>query len=204
MKRKMVVGVSLGGAAVVMAAVPFGGALVASAADTTAMTEEINITIEAGCGFVTTPDTTPIVRSLGQGSVFRDIEGTTFEIKCNFADMADGSWTLTAGGVGNDNTMSDGQGNTIPSENGTLDGTTSNWAFKISSNDARVKIDGGYNDYSQIPTAPTTVASGSGTVTAGAATVQTYYGVSASKTQTAGTYTGKVEYTLTSLATEAP
>ena len=83
--------------------------------------------------------------------------------------------------------------------NATLAESTSAWAFKAKGSDGAI-IQESYENFSVVPTDATIIAKGS-TPTDSARVVVTY-GVSISSTQAAGTYTGKVTYTLSHPASE--
>ena len=164
------------------------------------VSDEIEITIEPGCTFIAEPDdATQRSVTLGQGSVVKDIDGVTFNVTCNGRDF-DGTWSVTAKGE-NEAKMSDGAGHEITSTNGTLDGSTSNWAMKMNVT-GEAQITEGYLDYTKVPTEEVIVAKNHGEKASGDATIQAQYGVSAQSDQEAGSYTGQVTYTLSNSPSE--
>lgn len=179
----------IGAASFALAALPVVGAFAA-----TTRTDTLSISIEKGCSFTSgAAEGVYHAVTLGQGSTLQDIQGVQFSVTCNGEN--DGTWKLEAQGEDGAK-LSDGAGNEIESASGDLDGSTSNWAFKIGVNGG-AQIEGSYGDYSAIPSTATTVAKNTSEAATENATIQAYYGASASKTQVAGTYTGRVTYTLT-------
>ena len=184
----------IGAASFALAALPVVGVF----ADTT-RTDTLSVTIEKGCSFAATAaDGVNHAVTLGQGAALQDIEGVKFNITCNGGN--DGTWKMTALGESGAK-LSDGAGHEIESGSGTLDGSSSNWAFKLSV-DGGAQIDGTYGNYSQIPGTATEVVKNTSSTATDDATIQAYYGVSASSSQDAGTYTGRVTYTLTNTPSE--
>ncbi len=183
-----------GAASAVLAAIPMVGAF----ADLT-RTDTITMTIEKGCSFeATASDGVNADFVLGQGQAKTDIEGVTFTTTCN--DTNTGTWTLMA--HGEDGAKMQGSAGSISSvASPKLDGTASEWAFRLEvSGDA--KVEDTYGSYTQIPAAATKVASNASTAATGNGTVKAYYGVSASADQAEGTYTGHVVYTLTNVPSD--
>ena len=94
----------------------------------------------------------------------------------------------------------------------TLDGTTSNWAMKLSTDPNAtypVEIQNSYNNYKVVPTTYTLVAKRESSTDLGTAAIgsilTTTYAASVSPTQVADTYIGKVRYILVHpYNTEAP
>lgn len=175
-----------GAASLVLAAMP----LVATfAADTTEVTDTIKVTIASTCTLGIESGVTK-EESLTSGGVTGDIEGASFSITCNDA----GGWKLTAQGDGTGTTKTDMVGttetNTIPT-GASVAGGTSAWAFKVTADDS---IEDGFDSLHEIPSTATKIAGGSSPVSA--KSVKISYKVSASATQAADTYTGKVKYVL--------
>ena len=172
------------GASVALAAVPVVGVF---AADTTTVTDEVQVTISDSCTLGITEGAKP-TKTLANGTADKTLAGAQFSITCNNGK----GWTLKAqgDGTGDDKTtMVDAANHTIPTGT-SLDGSASNWAFKA----AGTGVLGGYTDFAQVPTEATAIAE-SATPTS-AQSVNITYGVSVDATQAAGTYTGKVTYTL--------
>lgn len=193
MKRK---GLVIGATTVALAAVPVIG--VTAESSTTEVTDTVTVTVESSCTFAETesePDPTERAVTLGQGTAAKDIAGAELKVDCT--NSQDGAWTVTVQGEDDAKLKKDGSSSdTIASSGATLDGTTSNWAFKLGVV-GNAKIEGGYNDYSQVPTTSTKAVSSTSADKAGTAKIQASYGVSVAEDQAAGTYTGRVTYTLT-------
>lgn len=96
------------------------------------------------------------------------------------------SWKLTAVGLDSANMIGSGTAANETIATGDWSGTASQWQYKVLGTDV--------NTYSQIPTSATVIAKSP--ATGGSLTVRPRYRVRASATQTEGTYTGKVTYTL--------
>ena len=157
-------------------------------------TDHLTVTIDKGCTF--TAEASNGVDNaviLAQGQAVDDIEGVEFDITCP-AEVGTATWQLTAAGENGSKLSAGDDATAISSSSGTLDGSSSNWAFKLEATGS-AKISENYDAYYQVPASATEVATGSGTQ--GSATVKAYYGVSAKSDQTPGTYTGSVVYTLT-------
>ena len=184
---------AIGATSAVAAAMPVLGVFAA-----TTRTDTVRVTVEKGCTF--TSDATDGVDravTIATGGVLQDIQGVTFTVLCN-SDNENGTWEISA--VGEDGAkMQDSAGNSFASAASKLDGSTSNWQFKLSTT-GDAKTEGTYNDYSQIPATSTKVATNTSTSAKDGATISALYGVSISKEQTPGTYTGRVTYTLTNQA----
>ena len=189
MKGKVFAVGAAGVAVAALIAMPHGGTQAESA-----VSDQIDITIEPGCTFIAEPDDATLrAVTVGQGSVVKDIDGVTFNVTCNGRGF-DGTWTVTAQGE-NDAKMSDGAGNEIVSTDGELSGELSNWAMKMNVTGA-AQVTAGYLDYTQVPTEEVKVAENTHEKASGDATIQAQYGVSAQKDQAGGSYTGQVIYTL--------
>lgn len=184
----------IGAASFALAALPVVGVFA-----TTSRTDTLTVTIEKGCSFSSAAsDGVNYTATLGQGAAIQDIQGVKFDVTCNGEN--DGTWKMTA--LGEDGAkMSDGAGNEITSTGSTLDGSASNWAFKMAVTGGAT-VEGSYGEYAQIPAEATEVVKNTGAAGNANATIQAYYGVSASAGQTAGTYTGRVTYTLTNTPTD--
>ncbi len=184
-----------------------GGALAADG-DLT-QTDTVVVTVDSSCSLASSgsglsPASAYSV-NLANGEFDDDIEGSTFTITCNDT----GGWKLTAVGYTNEvegTTYMDASTNVSEDDiqtGTTLDGTVSDWAvqFDKGGTDAsHTNVLYGYNTFAVIPDSTTVVATGSST--AGNATVTATYGIGISPTQSAGTYTGKVLYTLAHPITE--
>lgn len=121
-----------------------------------------------------------------------DAAGGDIYVTCNSSS----GWNITAVGYSSDTegttTMpaTTGTGTAIPTGTDHLDGSASQWAFKL--------VDDGTGatlvptNWTAIPSEATKVASKTGAISAGH--IRTAYKVSTSPTQEAATYTGKVKY----------
>ncbi len=178
-----------------------GGALAADG--TLTQTDTVKVTIDSNCSLASSgsglsPAST-YERNIANGAFDTNITGSTFTITCNDT----GGWKLMAVGYTNEiqgttymDASTGAASDDIPT--GTvLNGSVSNWAaqFNKGGDDAsKVTVDYANQEFGVIPANPTMIAHGSST--AGKATVTATYGVGISPTQSAGTYTGKVLYTL--------
>ena len=173
------------GASAALAALPAVGVF---AADTTEVTDTINVTISESCTLGIENGVTKS-ETLASGGV-TDIERAAFSISCNDA----GGWHLSAQGDGTGSTKTDMVGETetnkIPT-GASVAGGTSAWAFKVTASDG---VEEGFDTLHMIPSTATKIAGGSSPVSA--KSVKIGYKVSASAEQAADTYTGKVKYTL--------
>ena len=180
-----------------LAALPVVGALAADG-----YVDTITVTVEPSCSIATTGEdldpASTYTAMLTNGESNTNIIGSTFTVTCN--DYR--GWEMYAVGSGNGSTVavmdaSTGADDDIATGT-TLDGTVSNWAFKVAGANG-ADIQGGYDKFSMIPTTKVKIAKGD-TVTTTAKVTATY-GVGISSTQEAGTYTGKVTYSLAQPAT---
>ncbi len=185
-------------ASVALAAMPVVGVFAADG--TLTQTDTVVVTIDSACSLATSNTSgADYTATIANGAFNTAITGSTFTITCN--DTA--GWDLNAIGAGTANgdiTKMDASTNTDSDDiatGTTLDGSVSNWAFKVAkggTDSSNVTLTTGYDAFSAIPSASTKIATG--TSTAGNATITATYGVGVSSTQSAGTYTGKVQYTL--------
>lgn len=194
--------IAIAGASVAFAAMPIVGVFAADG--TLSQTDTVVVTVDSNCSLATsgtdvTPDASTYTAPIANGAYNTSIAGSTFTVTCNDT----GGWKLNAVGAGTatgDVTKMDASTNTDSDDiatGTTLDGSVSNWAFKIAKGGddaANITITTGYTDFSAIPSGATKIAQG--TSTAGKSTITATYGVGISSTQSAGTYTGKVTYTL--------
>ena len=182
--NKKILGASA--AATVLAAMPLLGVF---AADSTTVTDTVSVNIDATCtlGVASTgaSPSEPIVN----GGNNQDMKGSEFSVTCN----ASNGWHITAKGAGEEGHETDlitsDKAHTI--ETGTtLDGSVSNWAFKATG----TGVETTYQDFAAVPSEAKTIAKGSAPVSGNKISIT--YGAGVSATQDAGTYTGKVTYTL--------
>ncbi len=170
------------------AAVPI---IKASAADVMSVTDTITLSVEKSCTLGTEATKSVSFDTVtGKTATALEADGSTFKIICN-----DGNgWTLTAKGAGESGheteLWSSGTNHGIQTGT-TLDGSASNWAFKLTG----TGVTGSYQNYSAIPgTSGQTVAEQSTAVAED--TISVKYTVAINGDVPAGTYTGKVTYTL--------
>ena len=178
------------GASAVLAALPVVGVFAAS--DVTSVEDTINVTVDASCtlGIAGTHTSSPAEGGkIANGAYDDNITGPAFKVSCN--DHA--GWKLTAVGSGAGDAVTDMKGSQEGTkiETGTsIDGSASNWALKASG----TGVEATYENFAVIPGTATKIAGGSSPVSG--ETISVTYGVSVGAKQDAGTYTGKVTYTL--------
>ena len=201
MKKILIAGAGV--AALAVAAMPVLGVFAADVIDT------VQITISSSCGIMSEtkqeagendPATTNLMSAnMVNGSTHEWLangasgQGGKLYVTCNDA----GGWNVTAQGFSNDTAgtttmVAGGQGTAINTGT-TLDGTVSDWAFKVADGDTGATIVSAYSSYAQVPAAATRVAYKSGTAVS-EGLIYTGYKVGVSPTQQADTYTGKVKY----------
>ena len=178
--------IAAGAASVALAAMPIVGAFAL-----TSVTDTINATVGAGCTISDSTDHNVTI-SVTPGSTATSTAAESITVVCN-----SNAWNVTAVGatVGDDNTALYSGENAIATGTATS-GTTSNWAFKIDSA-TNAAISTGYNAWAEIPDTATNVVDGSAAATSVVTTQSQVYAASG---QASGTYTGKVTYTVTPLA----
>ena len=193
-----------GAASTVLAAMPLLGVFAEPiTTQNISQTDTIRITVPASCELAVSGDgNTEYSATMSIGSYADNIAGSKFKISCN----NDNSWGLKAVGAttegsavnalkgSGENSISSSEGFNADSLKNDADG--SDWGFKLADGgDEGAQIVGGYNDFKQIPTTPTEVATSkeSGKKSA---SVQVTYGVVIGSTQAPDTYEGKVTYTL--------
>ncbi|MBR2994352.1 hypothetical protein IKF32_00305, partial [Candidatus Saccharibacteria bacterium] len=187
--------------------------------DNTTSVDQVNITVPVSCSVVGTiasggDHTAPMVNS----QYLSEIGTTTFKTYCN----DNSGYAIYAIGYSNDefgNTlMKHNSDNTRDFDTGTAtSGGTSDWAMKLSAiagtyaPTIHSDTNGAYTAYHVVPSTYTKVVSfGSNTdlpatgVNAVGSGFTSTYAVWVSATQVAGTYTGKVRYTLVHPSTEVP
>lgn len=167
---------------------------------TLSQTDTVVVTVDSACSLATSNTSgADYTATIANGAYNTSIAGSTFTVTCNDT----GGWKLNAQGAGTatgDVTKMDantGVDSDDIATGTTLDGTVSNWAFKVAKGGAdvaNITITTGYDGFSAIPASATKIAQG--TSTAGKSTIAATYGVGISDTQSAGQYTGKVTYTL--------
>ncbi len=164
-------------------------------------TDTVKVTVDSACSLATSGSSlspaSTYEATIANGAYNTNIAGSTFTITCNDT----GGWDLNAIGAGTatgDVTKMDASTNKDADDiatGTTLDGSVSNWAFKVAAGGSTAPtIVTGYTDFSAVPSGSTKIANG--VSTKGNSTVTATYGVGISATQSAGVYTGKVSYTL--------
>ncbi len=183
--------------------------------DNTDIVDEINITVPISCTMSGTGMTSHTA-NMSNGSYTPNIGTTTLKVFCNdtegFAIFAAGYTGDEIGGTNSTKLVNSASAvdNTISTGTATS-GNTSNWAMKLATNSSAtyaVTLDNGFGAYSAVPSSYTKVAHrDSGTdigTTATGAELTTTYAAFVNQTQPAGTYIGKVIYTLVHPSNETP
>ena len=163
---------------------------------------DASVTVGTACNFsgnVDIPHTSTVMNGVNS----TDIGKTTMNVTCN----DEGGYAVYAIGYTNDeygnNTLRSSVSDDYNISTGTsTSGNTSNWSMKLAtvSGTTTATIENGYNNYHTIPDDYTKVAS-LNTITDPStpntgSSISTTYQTYISPTQPAGTYTGKVKYTL--------
>ena len=177
------------------------------AAPSTTSTSTASVTVEASCSMtatVNTAHTATLANGIYSGSSSyypNGIGQTTIQTFCNdpsgYALYAIG---FSDNQAGNTYLRSSTAGSAYDIKTGTAtSGNTSNWAMKlsaVSSGDVPTVLNG-YGNYSSVPSSYAKVASfSSGTSSTLGSSITTTYAAYISGAQPAGTYSGKVKYTL--------
>ncbi|MBR0372848.1 hypothetical protein IJH72_02840 [Candidatus Saccharibacteria bacterium] len=200
---------AIAGASAVLAALPVVGVF----ADGNTVVDTVEITISSACGVASTSSSpvdgaganltatmvngsTHTWAAAGTAGTGEDATGGNLYVTCNDAS----GWNVTAQGYSNNTAGTTSMITTttgataIPTGTDHLDGTASQWAFKIANDGITdLSIVTGYDSWSQVPTSATKIASLANTATSNGH-IYTGYKVSVSPTQQAATYTGKVKY----------
>lgn len=187
--NKKILGASA--AAAVLAAMPLLGTFAVEAGT---QTDTVEITVPDACSMTASGVTAGNIykAQITNGQKNDNIAGSTFSIVCNDSK----GWELTAVGAGEGKTVdvldsSTGNDDHDIATNAELTGSA--WAFKAKGENT-ANIQSTYENWSVIPTTAQIIAQGNSATDS--AKVVVTYGVSISDTQPAGTYTGKVKYTL--------
>ena len=187
-----------GAASAVLAAMPLLGVF----AEDQSITDTVVITVASSCTMERTAvsgGSGTYNASISNGVKNESIDGSQFTIKCN----DNKGWKLSAVGASDGSTKTDLvaseglDGHNIATGT-TFSGTTSAWAFKFESTGGTVQ--GSCGEFSAIPGTATVVAQANDATADD--TVNVTYGAYISADQPAGTYTGKVTYTLSHPAGE--
>ena len=166
--------------------------------------DNVNITVPISCSLEGTGMTSHNA-NIVNGTYQADIGSTTLKVFCNdeegfaiytigFTDDEYGKTVLTNSTLGSTYDIATGTATS---------GSTSNWAMKLATNTSAtyaLTLDNGFGSYSSVPATYTKVAHrDNGTDTGTSATgseLTSTYAAYMNQTQPAGTYTGKVKYTL--------
>ena len=169
--------------------------------------DKVNITVPVSCSLEGTGMNSHNA-NIVNGTYEDDIGSTMLKAFCNdtegFAIFAAGYTGDEIGGANSTKLVnSASQVNNTISTGTATSGSTSNWAMKLATNSSAtyaVTLDNGFGAYSSVPSSYTKVAHrDSGTdigTTATGAELTTTYAAFVNQTQPAGTYTGKVKYTM--------
>lgn len=175
--------------AVALAAMPVFGAFAA-------ITDSVTVQLDSACSVGSSSSTSgagaTLSRDITNGGTVTFAAGTdggTIKVSCNDAS----GWHITAVGSGDDATdktamNATGSATDIPTVDTMSD--ASGWQFQVTGTNTVAA----YNSFSRIPSDATKVAGAAAAVSEG--TINTGYKVHASATQQAGSYTGKVTYTV--------
>ncbi len=180
-------------------------------ADTTDVVDEINITVPVSCTMTGTGMNSHTAEVVN-GTYRSEIGTTTLKAFCNDAN----GFAIYAAGYTNDTIGEENSNKLVGSatigniSTGTAtSGNTSNWAMKLATPASAtypITLDNGFNNYHAVPNEYTKVAHRDSTTDTGAsaegASLTTTYAAYISNTQPAGTYAGKVIYTLVHPSTE--
>ncbi len=205
--------IAAGAASVALAAMPVVGVFADQNPVGSAVSDTITASFAPTCSFTSTgTDKESGLSPAGQsgdyaystvvtpGQAATDLGSTQMTIKCNQT----GGWVLNAVGAGaaaNHNNYMKSDNNVASEDVATgiaTSGDTSNWAFKVTTTEAYASlIQGSYGNYAEIPDSATAVVkSTAATDITNGVTVSPKYQVFMSTKQAAGSYTGKVSYTL--------
>lgn len=184
--NKRILGV--GTASAVLAAMPLLGVFATEAGS---VTDTVTITVDSSCSLGESVSGATPSAGITNGNNNKTLQGSKFSISCN----DNGGWTLNAKGAsdgGAPTAMHGTNGGTTIATGTDLDNpAVSNWAVQATGDTVTSAYKG---KFGVIPGEDTPIAE-STNATSGS-TVDITYGVSISNDQPAGTYTGKVTYTL--------
>ena len=179
-----------------------GGILASNGVSADDVVDVVNLTLAVSCSVSETVDTAHTT-TLNNDQYKTNIGTTTFNVFCNDKD----GYSIYAIGYSGDtygNTEMLYMGNQTPAPSNIVTGTatsgsTSNWAMKLTvvAGTYQATLTNGFGSYRAVPTTYTKAATlTSQTDTTTGSSIQSTYAVFASATQGAGTYQGKVRYTL--------
>ena len=184
--NKKILGASA--AATVLAAMPLVGVFATEAGS---VTDTVTITVDSSCSLGESVTGATPSAAITNGSNNKELAGSKFSISCNNNE----GWTLNAKGAsegGTPTAMQGTDGGTSIATGVNLDNAAvSNWAMQATGD----TVTSAYKSkFGVIPGEDTAIAESTNATSE--STVDITYGVSISKDQPAGTYTGKVTYTL--------
>ncbi|MBO7718308.1 hypothetical protein J6S37_02335 [Candidatus Saccharibacteria bacterium] len=173
-------------------------------------TANASVIVPAACTFSSALDSAHSAE-INNNTYRTDIGTTTFNIICNDTE----GFSLYAVGYaneefGNTKLLATIGGVLTPAKDivtGTAEsGSTSNWAMKLKtiSGQASPTIESGFSTYHSVPNTYTKVATLTNATSTSGVSVQSTYAAFISGTQPAGTYNGKVKYTMVHPANETP
>ncbi|MBQ3293400.1 hypothetical protein IJG93_03845 [Candidatus Saccharibacteria bacterium] len=195
--------IAAGAASVALAAMPIVGVF----ADTS-VNDNINAVLTPGCTVTDSLEKTVNI-ILAPGNVTTTPSTTSVSVTCNSS-----SWTITAVGATEvpagytegtvtdliaEDTTTPANSNRIATGTGT---SASSWAFRVAdlydpntstTVASGASVEGDYDEFSQIPSTPATIVTGTAPVTM---QLKTQYKVYTAPTQAGGNYEGKVTYTV--------
>ena len=178
--------------------------ITSATSDNTDAVDDVSITVPVSCSMEGTGMNSHNA-NIVNGTYQADIGSTTLKVFCNdeegfaiyaigFTDDEYGKTVLTNSTLGSTYDIATGTATS---------GSTSNWAMKLATNTSAtyaLTLDNGFGSYSSVPATYTKVAHrDSGTDTGTSATgseLTSTYAAYMSQTQPAGTYSGKVKYTM--------
>ncbi|MBR3246458.1 hypothetical protein IKF87_01070 [Candidatus Saccharibacteria bacterium] len=189
----------------------FSMSSITSATDNADAVDDVSITVPVSCSMEGTGMNSHNA-NIVNGTYQADIGSTTLKAFCNdtngFAIYAAGYTGDEIGGT-NSTKLVGTNGNIVTGT--ATSGSTSNWAMKLATNSGAtypLTLDNSFGSYSAVPASYTKVAHrDSGTdigTTATGASLTTTYAAYVNQTQPAGTYAGKVIYTLVHPSSEVP
>lgn len=149
-----------------------------------------SVTVADACAFSTSGSTSIISATAGGVFTTEEDDKTVASITCNGSE----GFVINARGEEGVTTLSGTSGNIATGT--ATSGSFSNWAFKVTSTSGSTVSP--YGGYSAVPSTATPIINFAGTTgVISSGTFRTDYRVYVSSTQTADTYTGGVEYTIT-------
>ncbi len=186
--NKKIIGLSA--ASLALAAIPVIGV---SAEDIATTTDNITLTVEKSCtlGVEAASKDVTFDTVTGKTTEALEADGSTFKIVCNDAN----GWTLTAvgaGTTGHEDKLYNATATHDIETGTTLDGSASNWAFKLTG----TGIASGYDSYHAVPSAGAAQTVAEQAAAAAEDTISVKYTVAVDGDAPAGSYTGAVKYTL--------